>query len=75
METKKISLKFPILVCSDFYDTASEFAATLSGLVKVKIKTKELKELFDGTYHHVLYLDKAPSKDEIEKLKKTIYFL
>ncbi len=75
MKTEKISLEFPIMVCADDYHTAPEFATTLSGIIKVRIKTKELKKLFDGTYYHVLYLDKAPSKEEIEKLKKTIYFL
>jgi hypothetical protein len=70
MKKTKVSFSIPMIVCAEDYHDAKEFAQTLSGLTKTKIKAKELTQLFDGDYYHVLYVDKIPTSEEISELRK-----
>lgn len=67
---KNAILKLPKLVeCADYHEF-SYLQNTLRQFVEPK-KSVKVKELgFNGMYVGIVYLDKLPTKDEIEQLSK-----
>lgn len=73
MKNTTIKFQLPCIICADDYHGLKEFAQTLSGFTKAKIKSFELTNKFDGMYYGVLYTGERPKSSEINELKEIFY--
>ena len=68
MKTTTVKATLPKLVVVRDYHEFDSVKETLNDILDVRVKVKEIA--FDGDYIGVVYVDKLPTKQEIDKLLK-----